>query len=333
MKRSTHILFGSLGMAHFVVAIALLPVVAFAAGYGFFLNLVILPGLTWLGILGWRLLRPNESLCTALRFTHLVLAPCAAFLVYSGFLFLDGAERSAQARGTYADAFGVIALVMGFLAGGLSIVSLCVSYSSAFKETTSAEQSVPAGRWRHNTVLPEFSRSTKGGRDVGRVIRWTLRCLALAHYALSMVLLLLAAWWTFCSVRVLLYVSHSTIWTDLTTSLIMAAVNAGPLAGLGVWMMILGRRTWRGHPGLRTALTVTHGILLLPGILTSAVGLYALREAAQSASRGGGLLGPIGIFPLAIGVGVVALATGSIVLALSVLPAQKETQGEGNTAG
>jgi hypothetical protein len=326
MERSAHITLDSLGVAHFAVAIALLPVVAFAASYGFFLILVILPGLTWLGILGWRLLRPNESLRTALRFTHLVLAPCAAFLVYHGFLFLDGAERSAQAGGRYAVAFGVIALVMGFLAGGLSIVSLCVSCSSRFKETTAAGKPAPAGGGRHDTALLELSRSAKGDREVGRVMRWTIRCLALAHYAFGMVLLLLAAWWTFCSFRVLPYMSHGTIWTNLPIVLGITAVQAGPLAGLGVWMMILGRRTWRGHPSLRTALTLTHGILLLPGILTSAIGLYALRAAARSAARGGGLLGPIGIFPLAIGVGVVILAAGSIVLALTVVPSPKVTQ-------
>lgn len=80
-------------------------------------------------------------------------------------------------------------------------------------------------------------------------------------------------------------------------------------------------------------MTWTHGVLLLPGILTSAVGFYALRGAAESAARGGGLLGPIGIFPLAVGLGVVMLAAGSIVLALTVLPGPKETPGDGHAAG
>jgi len=71
----------------------------------------------------------------------------------------------------------------------------------------------------------------------------------------------------------------------------------------------------------------------LPGILTSVVGFYALRAAARSAERGGGLLGPIGIFPLAVGLGVVILAAGTIVLALTVMPKPKETSGEGNAAG
>ena len=166
-----------------------------------------------------------------------------------------------------------------------------------------------------------------------RVIRWTIRCLALAHCALGMVLLFFAAWWIFCSFRVLPYMSHGTIWTNLPIALTMAAVQAGPLTGLGVWMMILGRRTWRGHQGLRRALMLTHGILLLPGLLTSAIGLYALRAAARSAASGGGLLGPIGIFPLTIGVGVAILAAGSIVLALTVVPASKKVQGEAHTTG
>ena len=326
MKRSIHILLGSLGVAHFGVAIALLPVIVLATSYGFFLNLAILPGLTWLGILGWRLLHPNKSLRKALRITHLLLAPCAVFLVSRGFLLMDSAERSAQSGGSYAFTFGVILLVMGFLAGGLSIVSLCVSCLTALNVTTVSGELAPASGGHHDTARSELSRSAKGDREVGRVQRWTIRCLALAHYAVSMVLLLLAAWWILSSFLVLPHMSHGTIWTNLPIVLGIATVHSGPLAGLGVWMMILGHRTWRGHPGLRSALMLTHGILLLPGILTSAIGFYALRGAARSAARGGGLLGPIGIFPLVIGVGVVTLAAGSIVIALAVMPALKKTQ-------
>ncbi|MEN8781692.1 MAG: hypothetical protein ABF292_11310 [Desulfobacterales bacterium] len=324
MKKAARIMLGSLGVAHFVVAIALLPVVLLALSYGFFLNLVILPGLTWLGILGWRLFRPNESLRRTMRITHLVLAPCAVFLVSRGFLFLNAAERSAPAGGDYVTQFGVTALVMGLLAGGLSIASLCISFSSAFKAATAAGMPAPAGGGRNDSVLPELSSPDRRDREPGRAKRWTIRCLALVHYALGLVLLLLAAWWIFASFRVLPHMSHGTIWTNLPMAFTMAAVQGGPLTGLGVWMMILGRRTWRGHPGVRRALTWTHGVLLLPGILTSAVGFYALRDAAESAARGGGLLGPIGIFPLAVGLGVVMLAAGSIVLALTVLPGPKE---------
>jgi len=323
---------GSLGVAHFVVAIALLPAFVFSLSYGFFLILVILPGLTWLGILGWRLLHPNGSLRMELRITHLVLAPCAALLVSRGFLFLNSAERSAQAGGSYTAEFGVISLVMGLLAGGLSIVSLYVSFSSALKETTAAGKPAQAYDGCNDDALPELSGSGRGDREVGSVMRWTIRCLALAHYAWGIVLLLLGAWWIFSSFRVLPHMSQGTIWTNLPMAFILAAVHGGPLAGLGVWVMILGLRTWRGHQGVRKALMLTHGVLLLPGILTSVVGFYALRAAEQSAARGGGLLGPIGIFPLAIGLGVVMSAAGTIVLTLIAMPVTKETPGDGNAA-
>ena len=177
MKKSARIMLGSLGVAHFVVAIALLPVVLLALSYGFFLNLVILPGLTWLGVLGWRLFRPNESLRRTMRITHLVLAPCAVFLVSRGFLFLNAAERSAPAGGGYVTLFGVIALVMGLLAGGLSIASLCISFSSAFKAATAAGMPAPAGGGRNDSVLPELSVRIEGSLSreepsVGRSDAW-----------------------------------------------------------------------------------------------------------------------------------------------------------------
>jgi hypothetical protein len=74
-------------------------------------------------------------------------------------------------------------------------------------------------------------------------------------------------------------------------------------------------------------LTLTHGIFLLPGILTAAIGFYALREAARSAARGGGLLGPIGIFPLTAGLGIVILSACTIILALTVIPKPKKSLG------
>jgi hypothetical protein len=323
---------GSLGVAHVVVAIALLPTVMFSLSYGFFLILVILPGLTWLGILGWRLLYQNEPLRTELRITHLVLAPLAALLISRGFLFLNSAEHSAQVGGSYTAIFGVISLVMGLLAGGLSVVSLCISFSSILKETSATGKPAQAYGGCNDTALPELSGSGLREREVGSLMRWTIRCLALVHFGWGTVLLMLGAWWIFSSLRVLPHMSQGTIWTNLPMALFLAAVHGGPLVGLGVWAMILGLRTLRGHQGVRRALMLTHGVLLLPGILTSVVGFYALRAAEQSAARGGGLLGPIGIFPLAIGLGVVMLAAGTIVLTLIAMPKPKKTPGEANTA-
>jgi hypothetical protein len=132
--------------------------------------------------------------------------------------------------------------------------------------------------------------------------------------------MLLATWWVASALLVLPHMSTGTIWSKLSTSLTLAASQAFPLGALGIWIVILGYRIWTGYSGLRKSLIITHGLLLLPGILASAVGVYAMRGAARSAAKGGGLLSPIAAYPLVIGVGVVLLATGSIVLALTVIP-------------
>jgi hypothetical protein len=151
-------------------------------------------------------------------------------------------------------------------------------------------------------------------------ILWMIRFMALGHYTWGAALLLLAAWFAISALRVLPYMSTGTIWTNLPTSLIMAASQAAPLTALGLWFMVLGHRAWTGHVGLRKALITTHGILLLPGLFVAAVGVFALRAGARSAAQGGGLLSPIGMFPLAIGAGAVVLALISIMLALTVVP-------------
>lgn len=147
-----------------------------------------------------------------------------------------------------------------------------------------------------------------------------IRCLALAHFTLGVSIILLAAWFAFSALRILPHMSSGTIWTNLPASLTMASIHSFPLGVLGAWVTILGYRTWTMHAGLRKALITTHVILLLPGSLSVAVGLLALRAGARSAARGGGLLSPIGMFPLAIGLGVVLLALVSILLALALVP-------------
>lgn len=155
-----------------------------------------------------------------------------------------------------------------------------------------------------------------------RPIPRMIGCLALGHYAWGMALLLLAAWFATSAFRILPHMSTGTIWTNLPKATMLAVTQAGPLGMLGMWIMVLGHWTWTGRAGLRTALLWTHGLLLLPGLLAVWVGIYALRAAARSAAQGGGLLGSIGGFPLAIGAGVVMLALGSIALALTVIPKQ-----------
>jgi hypothetical protein len=118
-------------VAHILAAIILLPAVFFL---GIFSILTIFPGLIWLVILGIRLCRGHKTVRAALQRTHLVLAPLAALLVIYGVFCLQAAQRSAESGGGLLGTFGLIPIVWGVVAGGLSIVSLCVANSNILKE-------------------------------------------------------------------------------------------------------------------------------------------------------------------------------------------------------
>ena len=136
MKQRVHILLVLLGVAHFLVAIVLLTAVTFLA---FFTIPVIVPGLIWLAILGFRLCRADRTLRTALRVTHAVLGSLAILLLVYGWFCLEAARRSAEAGGGLLGAVGLIPIVMGTFAGSLSVVSLFAAQSDAFARTTRAE--------------------------------------------------------------------------------------------------------------------------------------------------------------------------------------------------
>jgi hypothetical protein len=121
----------TLGVAHIVIAILLLPTSMFLS---FFSVPIVIPALLWLAILGIRLWRPDTKLQTTLRYTHFVLAPFAILLVVFGICALRDAQRSAEAGGGLLGAFGLIPLAMGLCAGVLSLVSLYVAYSTTFEK-------------------------------------------------------------------------------------------------------------------------------------------------------------------------------------------------------
>ena len=129
----------SLGIAHVLVAIVLLPAATFL---GIFTIPVVVPGVIWLAVLGVRLWRPSPKVCRALRVTRTLLVPFAVLLVLYGWYCLRAAQRSAEAGGGLLGAFGLIPIVMGVLAGTLAIVSLFAAKSKAFMKTTDAEQGV-----------------------------------------------------------------------------------------------------------------------------------------------------------------------------------------------
>ena len=123
---------------------------------------------------------------------------------------------------------------------------------------------------------------------MNKPIRWIIRCLALAHFTWGISLILLAAWFAASALLVLPHMSTGTIWTNLPTALTMASIPSFPLGSLGTWIIILGCRIWTGHAGLRKSLITTHLILLVPGAISAAVGLFstACRSKERRRRRG-----------------------------------------------
>ncbi len=158
---------------------------------------------------------------------------------------------------------------------------------------------------------------------------WMMRCLALAHFAWGLLLIVTGACLGIGMLRVLPHLSSGTVRTNLPGVLLMAAIYALPAGSLGFWMIVLGRWAWTLRPCLRLALLITHSILLLPGTLAVVVGVYALRAAERSTAHGGGIMSPLAAVPLVFGVPVLILALGSIVATLTVAScARRDPEGE-----
>lgn len=147
-----------LGAAHIAVAIILLPASTF---FGYISIIAMVPALVWLIILGLRLWRTSTGAARVLRVTHLVLAPLAVLLVLYGLYALHAARQSAVNGGGLLGAFGLIPIVMGLLAGGLSLVSLCVSASSIFQDAAASEAGSGSG-----TGKPADARTSPATDDV-----------------------------------------------------------------------------------------------------------------------------------------------------------------------
>jgi len=145
---------------------------------------------------------------------------------------------------------------------------------------------------------------------------WLMRGLALGHLVWGLLLVLLAARATQSAFLVLGHMSTGTVWTHLPLAIASTLQHAMPLALLGAWMLILTVRLWACRHPVCTALLITHGILMVPGILGILMGIHALRAAEASAAKGGGLLGAWGLIPLGIGTCIVALALPSLIVAL-----------------
>lgn len=68
-----------------------------------------------------------------------------------------------------------------------------------------------------------------------------------------------------------------------------------------VWAMLLARRMWRSDPTVLRSLRRTHVVFLMIDVVLIWYGIWMLQAAKESAARGGGLLGGIGIIPIGLG--------------------------------
>jgi hypothetical protein len=159
---------------------------------------------------------------------------------------------------------------------------------------------------------------SRGSCGITRVQRW----LALAHLGCGLLLLLGVAW----GAAVVLGVLPSSTGVYILVVLNPWFAILGPLlaslpqSGLGVWMLVLSRWLWIGHAQLRSALFVTHGLLLLVGSLFVVFGFFAIAAAERSTARGGGLMSPLALLPFLYGLPLVSFALCSIVIAFARIP-------------
>ena len=146
------------------------------------------------------------------------------------------------------------------------------------------------------------------------------RALGAAHFVWGGALIVAAGWFAIAVARALPHMTTGTTAGNVAGSFLVAAMGSLPGAVLGTWILALGVRLWSPPPRLRAALLWTHVTLLVPGGFALAVGLTAMRAAARSAARGGGLMGPIAAVPLVFGAPTTLLAVASILIAVVALP-------------
>jgi len=149
--------------------------------------------------------------------------------------------------------------------------------------------------------------------------RWVLRGLALGHFAWAGMLAAMSLWCVYTALAVIPHMSQGSIWSHIAGALFFMVPYALLPGALGLWMGRLGQRLWRADNDVARVLMVTHGLLLVPGILLFAIGYYATGAAARSAAAGGGLLSPVAAVPLIAGGIILALSLCSMAAAWGYL--------------
>jgi len=85
-----------------------------------------------------------------------------------------------------------------------------------------------------------------------------------------------------------------------------------------VWAIMLARRIWRGDATVLRPLRHTHFVFLAIDALMIAYGFWMLKAAEESARRGGGLLGGLGLIPILLG-GVLAVFSTIVLACIAVM--------------
>jgi len=152
-----------------------------------------------------------------------------------------------------------------------------------------------------------------------------VRFLAAIHTVFGLALLAVAGWWAIATFQILPHMSTGTTVTNLSVVAMLALTFSAPLIALGIWMLVLGRAARRNRRGLRALLLRTHGALLVLALASTAVGIAELRAAARSAQHGGGLLGGLGLIPLALGGCVAVFSLVALACAFGIQPADVVT--------
>jgi hypothetical protein len=121
-----------------------------------------------------------------------------------------------------------------------------------------------------------------------------------------------------------LAIAHVVI-AILLIPLALFPITLAPVMLIGpVWSMLLARRMWRRDPGVIRSLRRTHFVFLAIDAVLIWYGIWMLKAAEESARRGGGLLGGLGVIPIGLGVFLAAFSTATLLLTVrvAVIPAE-----------
>ena len=112
----------------------------------------------------------------------------------------------------------------------------------------------------------------------------------------------------------ILAVAHIVI-AILLMPLMLFPLTLAPIMLIGpVWAILLARRLWRRDPTVIRALRRTHAVFLAIDALLIWYGIWMLRAAEESARRGGGLLGGLGVIPIGLGVFLAVFSAVTLLL-------------------